>query len=580
MIYTDEQLVELAEQKGFYAPSDNLYTATPDQVLKFGRAVEAGEMPGPTADEIALKRFMALTDASTASGYGHGAAHAGYWRGLIAWGAVRGEKVLEGTYGAPGGRFAVDVTELAKKWQRAPWEHFGLLLIGSGIDISFHSREAADPLVRPKLVINGSVEIPCVADASLNSSAAKEAGAATYLKLANISQAALRFADIPPELVINDARIVLTVIRTFDGTGTWSLLEIVPPVVFDVPTIDDPMGSEGLYFESEQAGADPSVSALERYMFNCNVAPTTYAKATVEEESGEKFVRKYWNNQKQSGSFSIPIFKGHMLGNGDPTEGRIVHLSYKIRLSDNFARAVVDTGKFPGFSSAGKPFGVFGNPFGPNEPNRGNKRGVLWAGNGGGKVHGYDGWSARGGYAPRILGAGHPAAGCSPLHTYSYHLRQGNVLYHEIFKRYEEAHGIPAGGNYLVQGSLLPYLKPGEVLQPGVSGTGTGLMWSWGAPSGLLRPAVWHRVDQIIRINDPTEANGWLDAYIDGRQVGRNRDVQWRSHEPKWPADSTLGVACAWFNFYQGGTTAYRNMTEEAHWDIKHIAIRVLEWDE
>jgi hypothetical protein len=360
------------------------------------------------------------------------------------------------------------------------------------------------------------------------------------------------------------------------------MLEIVPPVEFDVPTIRDIFAQEGNYFESEKVGCDPGDSVYERYLYNSTVLDTSYGKATPEIESGEKFMRLYWNNKKQTNSFHIPIWRGHINGTLDPTEGRRVHLSYMIRVAGNFTRAMATSGKFPGFSSAGKPLGVIRNWFGEPgcEPQRGNKRGGLWAGNGGGKVHGYDGWSARGCYEVKVAGAEHPATGCVPIFTYAYYLRQGNELWHEIFKRYEAENGIPPGSGYTVKRNLSQYLQPGETIRAGVGGTGGTFLWDYGAPSGLLWPDRWHRVDQIIRINDPTEANGELDAYIDGRQVARQRGIQWRSHEPKYPKDSTLGVANCWFNFYQGGTQEYKSMTEETHLDLKRVAVRVLEWDE
>jgi hypothetical protein len=568
-MYTDDEILAL-------------YLNKQQVLLPFARALLAGEKAPvavdlPWGDEIGLKRLMALTDASLPTGYGHGVASAGYWRGILPWKGERGIERLSGNFGAVSGKFTIDVTELARQWQAKPWEHFGILLTTGNLDVLFHAR-GSDRY--PRLVINDAFVVPCVADASVTHAVGtKEGGALTVVKMSNICDAAFRFADIDPSIVIDRAVIELHVSRIFDGSGQWRLLEIVPPVEFNPPTIGDPMGSEGLYFESEQCGADPTVSPYEQRLWNSIIAPDPYGKATAEEENGEKFVRCYWNNQKQTNSWSIPIYKGHILGNSDPTEGRRVHLSYKIRLAENFSRAVVTSGKFPGFSSAGKEASVYRNPW-PGEPHRGNKTGVLWAGNGGGKVHGFDGWSVRGGYWPRISGEGHPAQHATPLHSYTYHLKQGNVINHEIFKRYEQAHGLAPGASYLPQDSLSNYLLPGERLIEGVSGTGRAFHWNYGAPGGLLFPNRWHRVDQVIRINDPTEANGELDTYIDGRQVGRIRDVQWRSHEPKYPRDSTLGVSCCWFNFYQGGTDEYKRMTEETHWDMKHVAVRVLEWDE
>jgi hypothetical protein len=572
-MYSDQELLDLWAQD--------------EQPIPFARAVLAGEKAPvavdlPWGDEIGLKRLMALTDASVADGYGHGVGGKGWWHNVINWKGPRGVERLSGNFGTVDKRFVVDVTELAREWQQAPWDHFGIALTTGNLEVLFHSRQAVDPLLRPKLVINDTVEVPCVADAGVEHRQGAKQGApmGPTVKVSNTVDAMFRFADIH-SLPIERAVLVLHVSKTYDAVGQWRLLELVPPCELNPPHIADIFGQEGNYFESEQCGADPTVSPYEQFLWNTIIKePNQYGKATAEEENGEKFVRCYWNNRKQTNSWSIPIYKGHILGDSNPIEGRRVHLSYKIRMADNFARAVQQNGKFPGFCSAGKEATVIRNPW-PGSPHRGNKTGILWAGNGGGKVHGYDGWSARGGYMKGIRGAEHPAEGCTVLSTYAYFLRKGNVLYHEAFKRYEEANGLQPGASYLPpDGAIASLLQPGESLYPGLTGTGCGWEWDSGAPGAILWPNRWHRVDQIIRVNDPLETNGELDAYIDGRQIGRIRDVKWRSHEPKWPKDSTLGVANCWFNFYQGGTGAYKLMTEETHWDVKHIAVKVLEWDE
>jgi hypothetical protein len=550
------------------------------ETIPFARAIERGERaPAPIPDE--LRAMMALTDAWQADGYGHGAGRDGYWRSVIRWKGPIGPVRAEQAFGFPATRLVFEVTDLARQWQDDPLGHFGIGFTTSNLDVTFHSRQAADPLVRPRLLINDQLAIDCLADVSLAGSTTKNLGGAATLKLAYDTPALLRFARIPDDVVIERAMLVLTVVKIYgSGKGSVRLIEVVPPVEFRPATIADIYGASGNYFESASVGADPAASPYEKHLNHQVQNPAEWKKSAWPVEDGERHLRGYLNSNKQGNSWAIPIVRGHTLGTSDPTEGRTVHLRFECRVAPNFTRAVKEGGKWPGFSSAGDMYSTNPLSWWPHDP--GNKMGVLFAGNGGGKTHGFDGWSARGGWYPRISGAGHPATGAVPLHTYAYYQRCGSELYHEIFRRYEAANGLPVGSqNYTISSpaALYALLEPGETLYPGVSGTGRVFQWDHAAPSGLLIPGRWHRIDQVMRINDPTQANGWLDAYVDGRQVGKMRDVAWRNAEPKWPKTSTLGIANAWMNYFQGGTSAYRQMTEETYIDTRRVALRVLEWD-
>jgi hypothetical protein len=559
-MYTDAELMAL------WALYD-----TPDHgIIEFCRALLAGEKaPPPIADE--LRAMMALNDAWTSNDRGHGVTRSDYWRGVISWKGMNNRRFA--SYSVNNGNpvvLAVPV-ELAKAWQKDPLSHYGIVLRGSGVNIICHSRQSA---MGPTLVVNG-VPVECVADASLSTQTAEALGGKLTLSLSNTSHIALRFGRIPLDIEIERAEIVLQAAKFYDGSGTIHAEEIIPPVEMSPPTIADIYGQEGNYFESESIGAGPT--PYEQYLRR-QLAQNIWIKSSWQEENGEKYLQIHWNNKFRSGSHAIPIFKGHTLGNSDPTEGRMVHLRYDVRLASNFPRAVIEGGKFPGFCSAGRRYSNGPSEWWPRDP--GNKCGELYAGNGGGNVHGFDGWSARGGFHPRIEGQGHPALGMVPIHSYVYMLRQGNMLWHEAYKRYEIANGLAPGSGYTVEGGLTKYLQPGEYLGAGASRTGYSMKWDYGAPSGLLVPGRWHRVDQIIRVNDPGSANGWLHAYVDGRQVGKQEGIEWRTADPKWPSASTLGVACAWMNFYQGGTSGYTKMIEETHIHERRLAIKVLEWDE
>jgi hypothetical protein len=321
---------------------------------------------------------------------------------------------------------------------------------------------------------------------------------------------------------------------------------------------------EDVYFRSYAPGyaaADPYEGNLRKQLMVPEQSPSWLA------EDDGPFLRMNWNPQIRGGGFRIPIFHPET-----KADGLTVAFQYDVRIASNFGVACREHGKFPGFCSAGRAYTNNPNPW-PGEPD--GRRGGLVAGNGGGNVHGDDGWSIRGGYLPKI-GAGHPAGGWANLHSYSYHLSRmvngSRQLWHEAIRRYEAANGPVA-----ITGSLAPYIQPGETLAGDMGRTGQHINWDSGAPSGLLVPERWHRVAQVMRVNDAGAVNGWLQAYVDGRQVGNIQGLEHRNtRTPKIP-NSTLGIGAVWFNFYHGGIQFPYSPT---HIDLKRVVVKVLEWDE
>lgn len=356
----------------------------------------------------------------------------------------------------------------------------------------------------------------------------------------------------------------------------------------EVSRIADIWGQPGNYFETLEVGADKSKSAYEHVLFEALRGPLVEEVLLIswpeDRRLGHRHLRIHWDSKHRSGSFSIPIFKGHALRSTDPTEGRVVHCRYMVRVSENFSRAVVDSGKLLGFSSSVRPPRDGFRVAWPNEPR--GRRGTLLAGNGGNNVHGNDGWSARGGYDPRPKSGGEVV----PIYTYSYLLDQeapdGRILlHHEILKRYEEDRGFAPGSGYLVRGSFKELTRPGEVLINRGSKTGSALRWAYGTPGAVLVPGRWHRVDQIMAINTPGRRDGWIHAFIDGQQVAKIEKLRWRNPGPyllaqQHSVSTRLGIGRVWANFYQGGGGLYKKMTEEAHIDVYGVAVKVLEWDE
>lgn len=77
-----------------------------------------------------------------------------------------------------------------------------------------------------------------------------------------------------------------------------------------------------------------------------------------------------------------------------------------------------------------------------------------------------------------------------------------------------------------------------------------GEVWGWGlGPTGLLEKNRWYCVEQRVKLNTPGQADGVLQAWVDGKLVFSREDIIFRS-VPE------LRIESAWLNVYHGGTTA------------------------
>jgi hypothetical protein len=464
-----------------------------------------------------------------------------------------------------GTRIAIDVTEAARQWQRHPGENRLVLVSAPRSDCLFHGPGAADPRVRPVLHLIGhgaAGDVACIAADELGPHAPE-------LRLGGQSAAALRVAGIDPNLMIIAAHLVLTVKR--NGSAAPEPIYVAELQQAD-PALGDLWDDPNAYFRSQAIGFDPaSPSAYERNLRHQVTHPPEWKRASWAEEDGEHYLRIAWDPTRRSGSFKIPVF--HPRTN---VEAREVMFEYDVRVAQNFSAACREGGKFPGFCSSGKRSSFDRNPW-PGEP--AGRSAELRAGNGGSNVHGDDGWSARGGYLRGYDRKKRQMLGYVPLYTYSYHLSRkvGDrvELWHEAYRRYEELHGL-RGRGYTVKGRLRDLLQPGEVLGAGASRTGQRLDWDHaGSPAGLL-PGTWHRVAQRMRINEPGQHDGRIDAFLDGRQVAKIDGVCWRSTRNPLIPGSTLGIGAVWFNFYHGGTLF---PVGETSIDVKRVAVKVLDWD-
>jgi hypothetical protein len=534
-MYTDEELMALWAQS--------------TQPIPFARSVLAGEK-APT-QKYDVHELMKLTDASRSDGLGNGPSWSSYWRSIIAKRPTAGDRVTASAEGA--GTFKVDVSSLLAG------RHYGFLVTGN---LHVHSRQAADPAVRPHLICDG-VRYECEADITVSSATTKSSGLLVTLSASGTSTAMMRFAL--PE-TFTEAWLCLTPTKSMRTSIT--VAELIPPIDFEPATIRDMWHDDDVYFRSESVGGgEGPYEANIAYHAN---TPSNWKRAEWMSDGEQRFMRGHWNTGKRSIGFHIPIF--HPETNA---EGRTVAFQYDVRLAPNFVDACREGGKFAGFSSSGKPPSIFPgpNPW-PGVPR--GRTGELIAGNGGGNVHGDDGWSMRGGFYPGIKTPGHPAQGMVPLHSYAYYLSrkigETRYLLHEAYRRFEEANGLRGRG--YTGADLAAYVLPGERLIGGAPRTGDGIEWD-NYPA-LLVPGEWHRVTQVMHINTPNLFDGWLQAYIDGNMCGDIGGMEWRREGPYRLANSTLGIGNVWFNIYHGGIQYPVAPT----WvDLKRLVVKVLEWE-
>jgi hypothetical protein len=536
-MYTDKEIIDLAETISFW---DGIGNAT---LLAFARALLAGEQA--PVEHYNVKELMELTDASQADGWGNGSTWTDYWRGVIK-GHVR--KGAFRTSRAPSGLpIVLDVSGLSGM--------YGFIIKASNIQV--HSRHAAEPKFHPVIKVDG-VEYPCVADTWITPSTSKSTGHTLTLSANADSLILIRF-DAP---VGEQAEIILHPTKTLAAQDVY-VSELIPPIDFEPARMRDLYMDDDCYFRSQSMGGGEGLyEANLRYQMQ---NPSGWKRTAWLSDGDQQFARGFWEPTRRSIGFKIPIFDE--LG----TEGRKVAFQYDARLAENFVKACREGGKFAGFCSSGEPQSIWPpRAMWPGEPK--GRRGEIYAGNGASVVHGDDGWSIRGGYHPGIRTPGHPAYGYVPLHSYSYYLRQKNTLWHEALARWEALNNLRGKGYTVTPAQLASTLQPGESLHSGVSKTGDVMEWS-NYPA-LLVPGEWHTVTQIMQVNTPGVADGWLDAYIDGKLCGTLRDIAWRGPGPY--RTGTLGIGAVWFNLYHGGTL----MPLEETWiDLKRLVVKVLEWE-
>lgn len=354
----------------------------------------------------------------------------------------------------------------------------------SGI-VEFHSRESTDVVARPilKLIWSGGSQtrLSAAADTTLDCSTVYSLGALSNLKVGKSQNAVLRF-DIPkPSEKLLKAVLLLVSDKQYAGTTTIGLYRVSPP--YERVMGETKYGIASGFLGDVGIEKHPDVyfaTGFENFAWIANwryYDPRSNAESVVADE-----VRKF---EPFSGkALRVRLLKGKNLGldlrysfsSYGEKEPEEVYFRYYLRFGDDWSPNL-DGGKLPGIA------GTYGR-----------------AGWGMRKSDGYNGWSARSGYAAR------PADDKSVTNLTSV----VSYIYH-------------------------------------VDIDGFGDFWGWNqGPSGLMENNRWYAVEQYVKLNNPEAHDGIFRAWVDGRQVIEKTTIQFRRTRE-------LKIESIWMNVYFGG---------------------------
>ena len=387
----------------------------------------------------------------------------------------------------------LDLTALVRAWWGGRFDNDGLLLRVSGGDmLIFHAREAADPTLRPQLLLHGADGrrrfLEPVADATLDCTTYRGLGRQDTLIARGNTWVALRFdlaagraADAQPP---QSAELLL--IRTPQSHPVQAVLDVLalrrPTGVAGAPRLDGiaqrHKGDQGIDKEPDVLFADGFEGRGIDARWTQGMAATT---GLVSDDKALDF-------QPLSGqALKLTIPKGKQVGldlryrfrqrhGNEPDE---IYFRYYLRLARDWLLAS-DGGKLPGLA------GTYGH-----------------AGWGGRAWDGNKGWSLRGSYA-KSPPQTHAARGRVMLGTYAYHSK--------------------AGSEY------------GEVLP-----------WMGGGLAGLAEPDRWYCIEQHLRLNTPGKSDGLFEVWIDGQLALARQNLRLRDREG-------IHIEEIWMNVFHGGT--------------------------
>lgn len=370
-----------------------------------------------------------------------------------------------------GGKLRIDVTTLLKHWERQGFNTEGFFLKGleGSTVIDFHSQQASQSEVRPKLVVSTRINrlvFNPVNDTYLNSTTFKPLGKQDKLQLTRSSPVLLDFdlSDLPANEAIKDAYLELSVKKIFKRDQLRIGVFEVAPAPNSSQSKRDSKGLAAAYIMDQGIAKDPDV------YFASDFEQTDWKKGWVDGGKMGRVVDDSEGNSYQplSGrSISATMKAGENLAlnqrfkfsKNDFSEPQEAYFRYYLRLGDNWNQ--FSGGKMPGFAGT---YGIAG--WGSRRPS------------------GTNGWSTRGAFIKTFLFGGEKV---TSLGSYVYHLGQG--------------------GDY-------------------------GNTWAWNlGNAALLKNNHWYCIEQYVKLNTPELADGVLKAWLDGQLVFEKTGLKFRTSD-------------------------------------------------
>lgn len=405
-----------------------------------------------------------------------------------------------------------DITSLVRGWISGAFPNDGMLIrqvsANSGV-IVFHSREAEEVTLRPKLVLlfddGQKDELFPSADTFLVCSTVKAMGAEKVLKAGEDENLAIRFELPLTAKRRNLVQAALQMVTTNVQYGS-SVLGVYR---LDPPGSEKPgkpqMGLAAAYPFDQRVDKHPDVvmaTGFEKENWQSDWSYTGTGKTYVVVSRDDalsfaplrgKALRGVIPRDRTTGLNMRYNFKDKL--GREPDE---IYFRYYLRFADDW-HPTVDGGKLPGIA------GTYDT----------TKGGGGWGGN---RSDGTNGWSMRGGFLRE-------AEKGSPFHD---RVVVGNYAYHVDMEDFY------------------------------------GEFWPWSrAGLGHLKRNRWYCIEQYVKMNTIGGKDGVLRVWVDGMPAFEKTDIRYRTID-------ALKIENIWMNVYHGGT---RPPGRDLHLYIDNVVI-------
>ena len=388
-----------------------------------------------------------------------------------------------------------NVTSLVHGWLAGPYPNAGMLIAGVrdqplGTAV-FHSREAADPAVRPSLVIESqdgfTRRLAPFADTTLACSTVYSIGSQETLTVGANRTLLMQF-DLSALKGVRVAKATLELTTTDHQYGDTMLgvFRLDPPVADPALKEQPRLGLAALYPDDRGVESDPDVIMAAGFesplwLKNWSYVDIRGSLARTEDAETLGFAPLYGH------ALQVHIAKGGHLGldlryrfadkvGEEPEE---IYFRYYLRLASDWNPAT-DGGKLPGMS------GTYGKAGWGGRPSEGNT-----------------GWSLRGSFF-RQPETGNSYRDFTPIGTYAYH---------------------PDVDDFW------------------------GQDWAWSiGQRGLLEKNRWYCIEQYLKLNQPGHKDAVYRAWVDGRLAFEKDGFRVRDA-------SSIRIEQIWMNVYYGGGT-------------------------